>query len=473
MRSLTVIVVLLHLCDDDGLCTEVCERGSVEIDVWLSNAIKTQLQLVRRLPFCLAVLLGTHNSAITLADGYANRDEYFQLYFKWIRWVSSDSTLRTNDQYFSLTDQLNMGVRAVELDTHWVEGELRIAHCGGFHAAPFNVLIRAVNVVASLLGHPIHWDTETVGCNPSLSSIPVTMQRSFADALAELSTWLALPENKEEFLVVFLDDQMDLQTWGFLPQLMKEIQDGFPAGSIYTPPDHAKHGNVLWPSINDLLLDGKRVMFVSGEDYGPAMAPLIFERNNGTVCNWQEPPLADFDGTPDCVADRRPLFPGDRHTLTGTLFRVTTCELLYGPLNCNFIWKSDNLPILDELSLPAVAACGVNMPCPDLLTPERAAATIWSWAPGEPYGIAAAHARPTIWQRALQWLAVALSRHPDSSQREAGYWPMGKGGVAQMAQHLMCRITPKRIWRFRGSSRDQGLRQRGYRCKTGASQPIS
>ena len=50
-------------------------------------------------------------------------------------------------------------------------------------------------------------------------------------------------------------------------------------------------------------------------------------------------------------------------------------------------------------------------------------------------------------------------------QREAGYWPMGKGGVAQMAQHLMCRITPKRIWRFRGSSRDQGLRQRGYRCK--------
>lgn len=34
---------------------------------------------------------------------------------------SSDSTLRTNDQYLSLTDQLNLGVRAVELDTHWVE----------------------------------------------------------------------------------------------------------------------------------------------------------------------------------------------------------------------------------------------------------------------------------------------------------------------------------------------------------------
>lgn len=46
-----------------------------------------QLELVRRLPFCYATLLGTHNSAITLADGYGNRDEYFQQYFKWIRWV--------------------------------------------------------------------------------------------------------------------------------------------------------------------------------------------------------------------------------------------------------------------------------------------------------------------------------------------------------------------------------------------------
>lgn len=50
-------------------------------------AFGLQLQLVRRLPFCLAALLGTHNSAITLADGYGNRDVYFQQYFKWIRWV--------------------------------------------------------------------------------------------------------------------------------------------------------------------------------------------------------------------------------------------------------------------------------------------------------------------------------------------------------------------------------------------------
>ena len=45
------------------------------------------MQLARRLPLCYAALLGTHNSGITLADGYGNLDPYFQDYFKWIRWV--------------------------------------------------------------------------------------------------------------------------------------------------------------------------------------------------------------------------------------------------------------------------------------------------------------------------------------------------------------------------------------------------
>jgi len=34
---------------------------------------------------------------------------------------SSADRLQTNDQVLSLTDQLNLGVRLVELDTHWVK----------------------------------------------------------------------------------------------------------------------------------------------------------------------------------------------------------------------------------------------------------------------------------------------------------------------------------------------------------------
>lgn len=53
-----------------------------------SQLLRTlQAELARRLPFCMATLLGTHNSGITIADGYGNRDDHFQEYFKWIKWV--------------------------------------------------------------------------------------------------------------------------------------------------------------------------------------------------------------------------------------------------------------------------------------------------------------------------------------------------------------------------------------------------
>jgi hypothetical protein len=44
-------------------------------------------------------------------------------------------------------------------------------------------LAGAVNLVARLLHRPIRWDTESLGCQPSLSSIPVLEQRLLTDAL--------------------------------------------------------------------------------------------------------------------------------------------------------------------------------------------------------------------------------------------------------------------------------------------------
>jgi hypothetical protein len=113
-------------CDGSDVCTEVCTRGSVQVEPWLAHAIRQQSRLVQTLPLCWASLLGTHNSAITLADGYGNLDEYFRGFFKYIKWAVkdfSDAPLQTNDQLVSLTDQLNLGVRSLELDTHWVRAK--------------------------------------------------------------------------------------------------------------------------------------------------------------------------------------------------------------------------------------------------------------------------------------------------------------------------------------------------------------
>lgn len=93
-----------------------------------------------------------------------------------------------------------------------MQGVLRIAHCGGYHG-DIDLLIDTVNLVAKLFGHAIHWDSETIGCDPSLSSIPVTDQRTFASALQEIGDWLDRPGNEHEFLVLYLDDQKDLFDW--------------------------------------------------------------------------------------------------------------------------------------------------------------------------------------------------------------------------------------------------------------------
>ena len=235
----------------------------MRLERWLSAALRTQARLARSLPLCYAHLLGTHNSGITLADGYGNLDPYYQSFLSYIKWAADvgDARLRTNDQWLSLTDQLEMGVRSVELDTHWIgvraerssrtrsgwvgglaarkavccgprqllagplhphcprthaalsnqecprqmqlptqrkrptpcrcaQGSLRIAHCGGLHVPELNALVRALNLVARLLHRRIRWDTETLGCVPSLSSIPAMEQRTLRDALREIREWM-------------------------------------------------------------------------------------------------------------------------------------------------------------------------------------------------------------------------------------------------------------------------------------------
>ncbi len=179
---------------------------------------------------------------------------------------------------------------------------------------------------------------------------------------------------------------------------------------------------------------GKRVVVVSGADYGEEMAPLVFARGNAT-CAWAEPHLHQLQGPPNCTVAGAPprraatrllapllrqgapraaaarrrcsrsgraaltrsllLLPPpslaagkdgeERRTSAGRLLRMTGCEILYGPLNCDFEW-GPNTGVLEEGVLGELAACGVNMPSPDNITPARMGAFVWSWAEGQPAG---------------------------------------------------------------------------------------
>ncbi len=144
-----------------------------------------------------------------------------------------------------------------------------------------------------------------------------------------------------------------------------------------------EHDGNDWPSIAHIRGQGYRVMFISTTDYGIQMYPIIFPRGKA-VCDWFEPGLKSIDGPPSCTIHSR---KGDRGFNTGAITRTSSCEIQYGPLNCDFVWKFRNSPILDESSLSEVIDCGMNIPSPDFLTPQRSAAAVWTWAPGYPRNI--------------------------------------------------------------------------------------
>lgn len=161
--------------------------------------------------------------------------------------------------------------------------------------------------------------------------------------------------------------------------MLRQIEEAFPTGWIFTPKERLMYDS--WPSISHMQGKGFRLLFVSSSDYGAEMETLIFPRGRA-VCNWFEPSLQNIDtmGSECSIHTKR----GQRGFHTGSLLRTPSCEIQYGPLNCDFVWKDTNSPILDESTLPRVLNCGLNVPSPDLLTPERAAALVWTWAPGYP-----------------------------------------------------------------------------------------
>lgn len=60
--------------------------------------------------------------------------------------------------------------------------------------------------------------------------------------------------------------------------MLERISAIFPVDSIYSPADHGSRGSSDWPSMDEMAAAGKRVLLLSGVDYGPSMVPLIFDK---------------------------------------------------------------------------------------------------------------------------------------------------------------------------------------------------
>lgn len=155
------------ICSRTEFCAEICKPGTVYVDLWTRFATRSQSSLSMLGSFCDYQSIGTHNSAITAAYGYGVEDQFISM-------ILSASYLQFNkvhtvSQYYSITDQLNLGVRQIELDIHYFHSHLRISHCG-FSVGVINYLFYAMEYLLSWFN--FKYDTETIGCFPSFNGIP-------------------------------------------------------------------------------------------------------------------------------------------------------------------------------------------------------------------------------------------------------------------------------------------------------------
>jgi len=118
------------VCERDVFTGE-CKQGTVQpANGWLQWALSDQRNrsIEAMMPVPYLTIVSTHNSYNNKADGYGDGD--FTL-AKLLELISDGQwDFVWAQQYFTMTDQLNLGSRSMMLDPVWFDEAVRLCHCG-------------------------------------------------------------------------------------------------------------------------------------------------------------------------------------------------------------------------------------------------------------------------------------------------------------------------------------------------------
>jgi hypothetical protein len=376
--ALLLAIVCGNLPVDPASCAELTDGRPIDpaaVDAfavgWVARALGLQARLSEALPLRDDPIPHTHNSFNAPQHG---------------------PSLTTSDpnQRYTMTDQLRMGIRSLELDVHWLAHPDALAD-GGF--AP--VLC--------------HGQTEHIG--PLSIHVGCTVDGSLDDGLAEIAAFLNAPGNEREVLLLYLQNELDGNPAGHAATvaLLEEH-----LGPLVARPDGATPGACadlpIERSRADLLASGRRVLLVG--NCGPgSWSSWVFQRGDG----WNE--RSNAAGYPaDCSADRAARAYDDR------LIRVTEDTTWLSAL------IASPAPISED-EVRSMVRCGVELIGLDRVGPAdpRLAALVWSWAPDEP----SAAGPCAAWRTDARFRAAACSeRHRAVCRTDSGEWLVPEPAVA-------------------------------------------
>jgi hypothetical protein len=315
---------------------------------WVHRALTLQRDLSRDLPLWQQVIPHSHNSFNSSAYAIPT-DGSLPSYY---------ATLTNQDpnQVYSLTDQLRMDIRALEIDVHWVPSPFGTPQTHGY----WPTMCHGQSEDPAGTGTTVH-----VGC---------TYDRPLQDGLAEVRRWL--DAHPRDVVLVYLENQLfageplatqrqahdvtaDLLKTG-LGDLVYKPPAGRPAGQCASLPYDRSRANIA--------ATGARVVLVG--NCGPgAWGDWVFERGS----RWDESGKASTYDDKACAADVAAY--RDKH-----VFRRYYEE---SP------WLEAMTDATDRVS-PAITAhmvrCGATIIGFDQLEPfdGRLQALVWSWAADEP-----------------------------------------------------------------------------------------
>jgi hypothetical protein len=337
---------------------------------WLHRAAAFQYRLGNGLPFVSAQWLGTHNSFNSVRDSLT------------LSHVDSN-------QQLTLTQQLEIDMRSLELDVHFVPS------------------LESDGAKAVVVCH---------GESPSQENFGCTKEPRLVDVLPEIATWLN--GHRDQVLLLYLEDELGdpagyAQTVSALDSSLRH-PDG--SSMIYRPSASEMNANgcanlPLGISRDDVLSRGAQVVLVGNCRSGWASDVYSWDANH--VESGSTP---DYRAFPTCDAT----YP--RSVYDSKLVRYyEDSTFLSAAVDPAESPSRAQAAMLTPAHVADMTRCGVNLFGFDQILPDdgRIEASIWSWAKDQPDARAGSCA---LQRTDGRWLtAPCQERHPAACSSSTGW----------------------------------------------------
>ncbi len=316
---------------DESVCPaidgrQVSEAAMVQFEAsWLARALALQRKLDLDVPLSQALIPHTHNSANSSA------------------YAPSVTTLDAN-QVLTITDQLRIGMRAIEIDVHWVPN-------------PSGDPAQGYRAVVQCHGEPVATPAGVIhgGCS---------IDTPLVDLLRELRTWLDQPANAGEVVLLYLENALDGDPAAHAAAA-NAIESTL-GGLVARPtPGGGCQSLPVARSKQDLLDAGARVL-ITGNCGPGGWNDWVFDR----YPSWDESGGSTFD-----CAEARAAIPTFDSILVRRYEDSTWLSAMAGAGSH-----------LDAATMAEMVRCGVNLVGFDQLVPgdDRLPSLVWSWRSDEP-----------------------------------------------------------------------------------------